>query len=49
MKNYFYKLLIKYHTYMREFYEENQYFGNPIKVIHHDLRIQRYENELGVQ
>lgn len=46
MKKFLCKQLIGYHTYMRKFFTENQYFQNDMKVIFHDLRIQRYNNKL---
>jgi hypothetical protein len=47
MKHWFYNNLIKYHKQMRTFYETNNYFANPFKVIYHDLKVQRYEYKLG--
>jgi hypothetical protein len=48
MKRWYYYKLIKYHEFMRWLYEKEGYLQNYMKVIFHDLRIQRYENKLNI-
>lgn len=43
-----YKILLKYHNAMRDFYSNEGFFHNDMSVIFHDLRIQRYQNKIEV-
>jgi hypothetical protein len=42
----YYQLQVKYHKKMRDMYEKDGWLQNDIKIIYHDLRLQRYENKL---